>query len=80
MRAIWEHLPAVMAGGDDVGTVTEISLEECKRLCCQRHCDAVNYQADTSVCHMRAFSDGLVASEAPTVMYHVSITQEFQIK
>ena len=78
MRAIWEHLPYVKAGGDDVGTITGISLEDCKLLCCQRHCDAVNYQADTGVCEMKTFSDGLVVSDVPGVMYNVSITQDFQ--
>ena len=82
MRTIWTHLPSLVAGGEDVGVVSGVSEEQCKLLCCQRHCDAVNYHTNIGLCEMREFSKGVQISEAADVDNNVSVsvTQGFQCR
>ena len=78
MHAVWQVFPTWVAGGEDAGSISGISLDECEALCCQRRCHAVNYRVNGSICVMKAFGDELIMAEEPSGVYNVSLTQEFE--
>ena len=80
MCAVWQIFPTWVAAGEEVGTISDISLEDCEVMCCQRHCHAINYRVDGSLCMMRAFVDNIAVTDGPSGEYNVFLTQEFQGK
>ena len=78
MHAVWQKFPSWVAGGDDAGTISGISLDDCEALCCQRYCHAINYQVEESLCVMKAFVNDIILSEESSVRYNVSLSKDFQ--